>query len=175
MTIRGIDLTGLSLMDALDLAILVEDEAKERYEEFAFQMDQHRTPEAAKFFRYMVENEAKHGSDLAVRRAELFGDAPRKVTSTMLWDVEAPDYDSARAFMTTRRAMEAALESEIKAYAFFEAALAVTQDTEVAALFLELRDEEQQHQALVRAEIAKLPPDNPLSDEDFVDEPQGAD
>ena len=66
MTIKGIDLAALSLMDALDLAILVEDEARERYEEFAFQMEQHRTPEAAKFFRYMVENESKHGDELAV-------------------------------------------------------------------------------------------------------------
>ena len=39
------------------------------------------------------------------------------------------------------------------------------------ALFQELRDEELQHQALVQAELDKLPPDSGLSDEDFVDEP----
>ena len=41
MATRGIDFQTLSLMDALDLAILIEDEAQERYEDFAAQMDQH--------------------------------------------------------------------------------------------------------------------------------------
>ncbi|BDU74645.1 ferritin-like domain-containing protein [Mesoterricola silvestris] len=175
MTIRGIDLAALTLMDALDLAILVEDEAMERYEEFAFQMEQHRTPEAAKFFRYMIENEAKHGRDLRARRELDFRDAPSRVNAAMIWDVEAPDYDAARAFMTPRRAMEAALAAEIKAHAFFEGALASIQDPAVAALFVELRDEERQHQALVRAELDKLPPDGPLDDEDFVDPPAAVD
>lgn len=171
MAMRGIDFASLSLMDALDLAILIEDEAQERYEEFAAQMDQHRTPDAAKFFRYMVENEAKHGRELAARRAQRFGDTPRKVTRAMIFDVEAPDYDAARAFMTPRKAMEAALASEIKAHAFFVAALPALKDVAVRALFEELRDEEIEHQHLVKIELAKLPPEKGLSDDDFVDEP----
>ncbi len=171
MATRGIDFKSLSLKDALDLAILVEQEAQERYEEFAAQMDQHRTPEAARFFRYMAVNEAKHGGDLAARRARLFGSAPMAVTRTMLFDVEAPDYDAARAFMSPRQAMAAALASEVKAHAFFVAALPGILDGDVKALFEELRDEEVEHQNLVKAELAKLPPDSGLSDEDFVDEP----
>jgi erythrin-vacuolar iron transport family protein len=171
MSTRGIDFASLSLKDALDLAILVEEEAKERYEEFAAQMDQHRTPEAATFFRYMAVNEAKHGSELSARRVQRFADAPRNVDRAMLFDIEAPDYDEARAFMTPRQAMQAALSSEVKAHAFFVAALPAIQDAEVKALFEELRDEEIEHQDLVKAEIAKLPPDSGLSDEDFVDEP----
>jgi rubrerythrin len=171
MTIQGIDLAALSLRDALDLAILIEDEAQERYEEFAGQMEQHRTPEAATFFRHMVENEAKHGQDLAARRAQLFGQEPATVSRAQIFDLEAPDYDAARAFMTPRQAMEAALASEVKAHAFFEGALVAIQDPEVRALFQELRDEERQHQVLVQAELTKLPPDSNLSDEDFVDEP----
>jgi rubrerythrin len=171
MAIQGIDFTKLSLMDALDLAILVEDEAQERYEEFAEQMEQHRTPEAAKFFRYMVENEAKHGRELLARRVQRFGDTPRAVTRAMIFDIEAPDFDAARAFMSPRRAMEAALASEVKAHGFFVAALPALQDAEVRALFEELRDEEVLHQTLVKVELAKLPPDSGLSDEDFVDEP----
>ena len=171
MTFHGIDLAKLSLMEALDLAILVEDEAQERYEDFAAQMEQHRTPEAAKFFRYMIENEAKHGRELAARRQERFGAEKGRITAAMIYDIEAPDFDAARAFMSPRRAMEAALASEIKAHAFFEEALASIRDREVRALFQELRDEELQHQALVKAELAKLPPDSGLSDEDFVDQP----
>jgi rubrerythrin len=67
--------------------------------------------------------------------------------------------------------MEAALASEVKAHAFFVAALPALKDIEVRALFEELRDEEIEHQHLVKIELAKLPPDKGLSDEDFVDEP----
>ena len=67
--------------------------------------------------------------------------------------------------------MAAALASEIKSREFFEAALGSIQDAGVRALFQELRGDEVEHQALVQAEIAKLPPDSGLSDEDFVDEP----
>ena len=158
-------------MDALDLAILVEDEALERYEDFAAQMDQHRTPDAAKFFRYMAENEAKHGEQLSVRRAELFGSAPPSVSRALIFDIEAPDFDAVRAFMSPRQAMKAALASEVKAHAFFVAALPVLKNAEVKALFEELRDEEILHQDLVNVELAKLPPDNGLSEDDFVDEP----
>jgi rubrerythrin len=171
MAIQGIDFANLSLKDALDLAILVEDEAQERYEEFATQMEQHRTPAAAKFFRYMMDNESKHGAELSLRRVQRFGEQPRTVTRAMIYDIEAPDYDAARAFMSPRQAMEAALASEVKAHGFFVAVLPALKDPEVRALFEELRDEEVMHQNLVKAELAKLPPDSGLSDEDFVDEP----
>jgi len=166
-----IDFASLSLMDALDLAVLIEEEAKERYEDFAAQMEQHRTPEAATFFRLMAVNEAKHGQELADRRSQLFGTAARTVTRAMIFDVEAPDFDAARAFMSPRQAMKAALASEVKAHAFFVAALPALKDAKVRALFEELRDEEVEHQTLVKAELAKLPPDSGLSDDDFVDEP----
>ena len=74
-----IDFASLSLQDALDLAILVEEEAQERYLEFVDQMEQHHTPEAAKFFAMMARNEQKHGEELRARRHGLFGDAPRRV------------------------------------------------------------------------------------------------
>ena len=46
-TLMGIDFAALSLKDALDLAVLIEEEAKERYEDLAEQMELHHTPEAA--------------------------------------------------------------------------------------------------------------------------------
>ena len=85
-----IDFTTLDLQDALDLAILVEEEAQERYVEFVSQMQQHHTPEAAEFFQTMAGNEEKHGEELRKRRQALFGDAPPRVSRAMLWDVEAP-------------------------------------------------------------------------------------
>jgi len=173
MSVQGIDFSTLTLRDALDLAILIEDEAQERYQEFAHQMELHHTPEAAAFFRFMASNEAKHGAQLSERRTQLFGAAPRTVTRAMLWDVEAPDYDRARAFMTPREAMQAALQSEQKAHAFFVAALPQVTDPEAKALFAELREEEVEHQELVTKELAKLPPEPAGSPDDFADEPTG--
>ena len=170
---QDLDLSKLSLKDALDLAVLVEEEARERYEEFADQMETHHTKEAATFFRFMAANETKHGQDLADRRKVLFGDAPRTVSRLQFFDVEAPDYDEARAFMSPRQAMAVALQCEVKAEAFFVEALNHVTDPDVQKLFSELRIDETHHKALVDAEIAKLPPASPVDDEDYVDEPVG--
>lgn len=172
MTTQGIDFSRLSLMDALDLAVLIEEEAHERYLELADQMEAHRTPEAAAFFRFMATNEEKHGFELRQRREARFGDAPRTVSRTAIFDVEAPEYDEARAFMTPRAALEVALRCERKAHAFFVAALPGLQDAEVRTLFEELREEEVHHQQLVEKEMAKLP-EGGVDGEAFVDEPVG--
>ena len=169
--LRGLDVATLSLENALDLAILIEEEARERYEEFADQMEAHHTPDAAAFFRTMAGNEEKHRSALVARRRARFGDAPTTVTRAMLFDVEAPDYDEARAFMTARAALDIALRCEQKAHAFFVEALPHIGEPQVRALFTELRDEEVHHQDLVRREIERLPADADTGGEAFVDEP----
>ncbi|MCU0231239.1 MAG: ferritin family protein [Acidobacteria bacterium] len=167
----AIDFSRLSLKDALDLAVLIEQEAEERYLEFADQMTAHHTPEAEKFFRFMAVNEQKHGSELAARRAELFGDASSAVSPTMILDVEAPEYDQARAFMSPRAALTTALRSEEKAYSYFDRALPSITNADVRALFEELRDDEIHHIELVKAELAKLPPGEEPNPDNFVDEP----
>ena len=168
-----LDLSSLGLQDALDLAILVEEEAQERYLELVDQMEQHHTPEAARFFATMADNEKKHGDALRTRRRALFGDAPRRVKRSLLWDVEAPEYDEVRAFMTAREAMETALRSETKAHEFFVAAIPHLSDPEVRRLFQELRDEEVLHQALVRAAMRNLTGGPAADPADYEDEPVG--
>ncbi len=168
-----IDFATLSLKDALDLAILIEEEARDRYVEFYENLSVHHTPDAAQFFKTMAGNEAKHGEDLEMRRKSLFPDAPRTVTRAMLWDVEAPDYDASRMFMTARGAMEVAMACEVKAYDFFDAALAHVKDAEVRKLFEELRDEETEHKQLVQDILDTLPPDPPGDPDGFADDPVG--
>lgn len=170
-TTRGIDFGTLSLKDAMDLATLVEEEAEERYHELAHQMELHRTEEASAFFQFMASNEKKHGEALSARRRTLFGDAPRQVTRAMLFDIEAPDYDEARAFMSPHDALHVALRSEEKACAFFEGALPHVKDTDVKALFEELAAEEVHHQDLVKRELAKLPEGDGVPRDAFVDDP----
>jgi len=166
-----VDFANLCLRDALDLAILMEEEARERYIEFVDQMVLHHTQEAADFFRAMAGNEARHEAELNARRMSLFRDEPRRIRQSMLWEVEAPDYDQTRAFMSVRQAMEVALRSEIKAHEFFVEALLNITDPEVRALFEELRDEEMVHQSLVRRELEKILPDLDIDPNVFVDEP----
>ena len=168
-----IDFASLTLQDALDLAILIEEEAKERYEEFADNLAVHHTPDAARFFTTMAGTEAKHGADLLMRRQAIFGDAPTRVSRAMLWDVEAPGFDESRMFMTARQAMDVALACEVKAHDFFDAALAHISNPDVRVLFEELRAEEVEHQELVKAVMAKIPEDDGAAEHFDVDEPVG--
>ena len=166
-----IDFARLTPQDALDLAILVEEEAQERYLEFVDQMEKHHTREAAEFFAAMARNEQKHGEELRARRRALFGDAPTRMKRSMLWDIEAPDYDESRAFMSAREAMKVALASETKAHEFFVRAIPHVADAEVKKLFQELRDEEVLHQSLVREAMRSLPEEEEPDPGDYEDEP----
>lgn len=168
---RSIDWSNITLRDALDLAILIEEEAKDRYDEFVDQMEIHHNDEAVRFFRFMRHNEEKHQHQLEERRAARYGDEPRVVRREMIFDIEAPDYDEVRGYMTVREALETALRAEQKAHAFFVEALGNLADPEVRALFEDLKLEEIEHENLVRKEIAKLAPDGRWTTEDFADDP----
>jgi erythrin-vacuolar iron transport family protein len=167
----GIDFATLTLKDALDLAVLIEEEARDRYEELAAQLVLHRTPVAASFFTKMVRVEELHRTQLLQAREKRFGTQPIEVRREQIWDVEAPEYDEARMNMTQRQALEVALRSEEKAHHFFVEALKVTVHPEVRSLFQELCDEELEHQDLVKAELAKLAPGHPHDALDVGDGP----
>ena len=152
-----LDLSKLSLMDALDLAKLIEMEACHRYQMFASQLGRSGGYDAGAFFATMAENEAKHGTELEARRKALFGDAPARLTLDDLFDVEAPEMGAPRRGMSTVQAFEVGLESEKKAYDFYDMALPGIADPEVRALFTELRDEETEHVEMLREAMAKLP------------------
>ena len=168
---RTLNLKDLDLRDALDLASLIEEEAKERYVELADQMEMHHDAEVAKFFHFMAKNEARHGEELAERRKRLFPGLPTRVDRSMLWDVEAPGYETVHAFMSLKEALEVALTAEVKAFKYFNDVLETIPPGEVKTLFEELKGEEILHQDLVKKEMAKLGPEEKFSTEDFADEP----
>ena len=152
-----IDLSTLSLMDALDLAKLIELEACHRYQMFASQLGRTGGYDAGAFFATMAENEAKHGQELEARRKAMFGDAPARLTLDDLYDVEAPDMGAPRRGMSTVEAFEVGLAAEKKAYDFYDMALPGITDSDVRELFTELRDEEAEHVEMLRESMAKLP------------------
>jgi rubrerythrin len=153
-----LDLANLDLMDALDLAVLIEAEAYDRYRMFAAQLGPRYSGDPASVFASMAENEAKHGKALAARRKALFGDAPVRVSRDDVFDVEAPEEGAPRSNMSTLQAFEVALAAEQKAHAFYDQALTHVTNAEIRALFTELRDEETDHVRMVREAIANLPP-----------------
>ncbi len=165
-----IDFASLSIKDALDLAILVEDEAEERYRELAENLELHNTKDAARFFRFMAGCEAKHGQELRGKRKELFGDQVSTVDGSMLWDVEAPGYEVSKSFMTLQDALDVALAAETKAFEFFDGALPEVEDLEVRELFTELRQEEVEHMQMVREQMKKVPEGDGFNPDDFADE-----
>ena len=155
MTIQ-LDSSTLNLQDALDMAVLIEKEAEDRYLLFADQLGQRYPGDAADFFTMMARNEQRHGIEIAERRRLLFGDTPSRVTTNMIEnDIEAPDTGKAIRYMSPRHALEVAMESEIKAYEFYDNILQGIQDAAVRELIKSLRDEEAEHQTLLNEKRAK--------------------
>ena len=145
-----LDFSTLNLQDALDMAVLIEKEAEERYLSFVDQLGQRYPGDATNFFAMMARNEQRHGADLSERRRSLFGDTPSRVTKNMIQsDIEAPAPEKAVRYMSPRHALEVAMESEIKAYEFYNGILPFVKDATVRELVKSLRDEEVEHQRLL--------------------------
>ena len=167
---QTIDFSALTLKDAFDLAICIEEEARQRYVDFAAQLGRRYKGDASDFFEVMAGNEAKHAEQLLAERVQRFGSAARTVSPDLISDVEAPGFETPRAFMSPRQAMHVALAAEIKAYDFYNQALSLTTDAEVVALFTELREEEQEHRAMLEQRIAALPDDDGAAPEEDTDD-----
>ena len=166
-----IDYKNLNLKDALDIAIIIEDDARERYRELAEQLEQHGTSDAAQFFHFMVENETKHGEQLRRQRHALYGDEAQHVNGAAVPEVEIADYDAARMFMSVHAALRVAMANEVRAHDFYDEALKYVTDPDVKELFTELRTEEVEHQDQIRRVMDKLPPEERTNPDDFADEP----
>lgn len=152
-----LDYAKLTLMDALDLATLIEVEASKRYAQFVEQLGSRYDDDAASVFQSMAVNENKHGEQLAERRLALFGDERPKVRLDDIFDVEAPDFGAPRKDMSPLDAYLVALSSERKAFAFYDLALRYVSQPDVKALFEELRSEEAEHVRMIEEIIKKLP------------------
>jgi rubrerythrin len=165
-----VDFANLTLKDALDLAILVEQEAEERYRKLSEMVGGRYAGDAGDVFRAMARNEAKHREELEERRQRLFGKARRTLSLDALDDVEAPDFTKVNVFMSARQAMEVAVEDEVKAHDFYDHASEHVKDKAVRKLFQELREEESRHEATLRKQMKGLP-SGPDVEAELADEP----
>ncbi len=163
-----VDFSKLTLMDALDLATLIEVEAFKRYTQFAERLGTRDADDAGSVFQSMAVNESKHGEQIAEQRLALFGDQRPRVKLDDIFDVEAPDFGATSRNMSPLKAYRVAWTAEKKAFAFYDQALRHVTQPEVKALFEELRAEEAEHVQMIEAIIARLPPSagDALDDED---------
>ena len=163
-----IEFSKLTLMDALDLASLIELEALKRYTQFAERLGGGLGDDAASVFQSMAVNEGKHGEQIAERRVALFGDKRPNVTLDDIFDVEAPEVGAPRWDMSPLKAYQVALSSEKKAFAILRPGAALREPAGREGPVRGAAAEEVEHVQMIEAIIDKLPPSayDDLEDED---------
>jgi erythrin-vacuolar iron transport family protein len=150
-----INFAQLDLRAAFDLAIMIEEDAQLRYEEFSRLLADHPGG-AATVFREMAVNEAKHRTELEARRRVLFQKDPRRIEISVMEGEERPDLSELDLPISARQALEVALAAEKRAYAFYKGALPYVKDVGVRKFFEELAEEEVEHQELLQKKIDAL-------------------
>jgi soluble lytic murein transglycosylase-like protein/rubrerythrin len=149
-----IDFAALDLRAAFDFAIMIEEDAQDRYAQLASRLGD-EPGGAGEIFRAMVATEGKHVEVLVARRDALFrGAAPRVEVSVLDEGVERPEVDDDELPRTGLEALGVALAAEQRAYAFYGKVLPGVQDPEVRAFFERLQQEEADHAALIAGRIA---------------------
>jgi rubrerythrin len=150
-----VDFSRLDAMDILDIAIAIEDEACDHYQQLAGWMQARKNPDVTRFFEAMAGREKRHRERLEQRRSALYGDQPARHSRTAPWEVEAPDYDALKKTLTLREAYELSLDMEIRAHDYYSEALEYISDPEVAELLEGLRRAEVEHQRAIREHMAQ--------------------
>jgi rubrerythrin len=152
----------LTLVAALDLAIFIERDARDRYVTLARVMDAWGQSEAAAFFMHMARLEEEHRAVLESRRQAVWPHAtpvpteeldPRLKPPSI---VEGPSSEDEAMRLTLRTSLELAVRAEHCARSFFLSAVSVVSVPEVQKLFRELADEEVEHEELLRKELQQL-------------------
>ena len=153
-----IDFAQLDLRGAFDLAIMIEEDAQLRYEEFS-RIFADMPGGAAEVFREMAVNEAKHRRELESRRRVMFRRDPRRVEISVMEPdgVESAELGELQPPFSARQALEVALAAEVRAYEFYRCALPYVKDPGVRVFFEDLMEEEVEHQAMLRAKLDALP------------------
>lgn len=168
---RRVDLAAIDLRDAVDLAILIEEEARRRYLELATRVGGGRYEgDAAEVFAAMASLEERQERKLLERRADVFGDAASRIDPAALCDVEAPDPSSIRPFMGPRAALQVAFEAEARGAEFYGEAAQVARDPAARVFLEEQHGEDADHCRALEAWMRLTPP-GPDVEEDEADPP----
>jgi len=158
---------GELLAHALD----IESEAVERYSQLADLMESHNNNEVAGFFLKMSEIEQLHVNQIT----ELMQDQKLGYTTVECYQwltpgaPESADPADLHYLMTPYHALLLALKNEERARDFYAAVVTGTENDAVRKLAAELAEEEEDHIAMVRIWLDKVP--EPAEDWDYDDGP----
>ena len=127
-----VDFSRLDAQDALDIAIVIEDEAQLAYEHLAEWVRGDGNTEAAAFFIRMASLEKRHKEQ-----------------------AEVPDYEALGREVALKDAFQVALDAETRAYDFYSEAIEYVDEPTVVELFGWLRDAEIEHKRLLTDEMRR--------------------
>ena len=150
-----VDFSRMDGRDALDIAIVIEDEAQLAYEHLADWVEGDGNAEAAEFFKRMAVREKRHKDEITERRATLFGDVPARHDEAAPWEAEVPDYESLGREVSLEDAFNVAMGAETRAHDFYAEALDYIENPEVVELFDWLRKAEIEHQRMLGEEMKR--------------------
>lgn len=146
------DFSRLDAQDALDIAIVVEDEAQLAYEHLSAWVAGDGNVEAAEFFTRMAALEKRHKDAIVSRRELLFGDAPPRHDEAAPWQAEVPDYEALGREVSLEDAFQVALDAETRAHDFYSGALEYIDEPQIVELFEWLKKAEVEHKRLITDE-----------------------
>jgi rubrerythrin len=148
-----------TLAEFMALALLMETEAAQRYAELADAMETHNNREVADLFRRLADIESRHAQKIVVEMD--WREAPVLAPSLRGWaSFEAPETapsEDVHYLMQPYQALQLALAGEERAEQFFARLVRVAKVASVRKAARELRDEEREHVALVKAWMEKVP------------------
>jgi len=160
--------TPQTLHEFMAVALAMENEAVDRYTEFADMMETHNNGDVSAMFRTMAGYEAKHARHIMDEMG--WKAAPEVPRELVCWpgyeSPEAAPIDEVHYLMQPWHALQLALAAEQRAEAFFGQLAAMTANDSVRAAALEMQAEEAEHVRLVQAWMAKVPqPDSDWSED----------
>jgi rubrerythrin len=152
--------TPQTLEELMAQALAIEREAVARYNELAVMMETHNNPEVAELFRKMATYEGHHVEQI-LAEMHWAEDTP-ELREPGAWATpespEAVPIDEMHYLMHPWHALQLALAAEQRAAAFFEDMARRAPNESVRRKAEEMRVEEVEHVALVKAWLDKVPP-----------------
>jgi rubrerythrin len=149
-----------TIAEFMTLALAMENEAAQRYTEFADAMEMHNNPEVAALFRKMAEIEGKHAAQIMAEMG--WTSPPAMPAGRASWEgFEAPETtpgDEVHYLMQPWHALQLALQNEQRAQRFFGRLARAATVASVKKAARELEAEEREHVELVKAWLARVPP-----------------
>ena len=137
-------------------AIAMEEEAAQRYEEFADAMDMHNNVEVASMFRRLAAVEARHAEELMAQRGWTALPLLPRIAFEGCEGPETAPADAVHYLMTPWHVLTLALANEERAVRFFEQLARSTTDAAIRRAALEFKAEEEEHVELVREWMGRV-------------------